>query len=332
MLYRRLLMNQTKFDSTNYFTLSVTDVPRTDYGFKIKWAGNKTENTLEYCVNGGSWINGGNNFELSIYKGQAVSFRGNCTPVLVDDKISFGQVGAALDPTGESYSLNKGIGLFTFSPEYAATSTGTKNTLNISGNIMSLLYGNKSDYIKNINSYTTLYGYDFLDFFLPENVYDDASANGVHWMNTYVTMHDLIMPASTVKRYSYAWMFSHMFAMTVSNYYTLSSPPRLPATTLAEGCYMGMFGYFNLLSAPELLATYVPAGAYAMMFNCCSSLNYIKMTATSADMTYGEGSFLGPFYSWLSNVGETGTFVKSSSMTLPSGENGIPTGWTVQNV
>ena len=35
---------------------------------------------------------------------------------------------------------------------------------------------------------------------------------------------------------------------------------------------------------------------------------------------------------WVRNVASTGTFVKAASMTsLPSGEDGIPLGWTVIN-
>ena len=33
---------------------------------------------------------------------------------------------------------------------------------------------------------------------------------------------------------------------------------------------------------------------------------------------------------WLTGVSETGTFIKASTMTsLPSGSNGIPSGWTI---
>jgi hypothetical protein len=37
-------------------------------------------------------------------------------------------------------------------------------------------------------------------------------------------------------------------------------------------------------------------------------------------------------YNWVSNVASTGTFVKHPNMTtLPTGTNGIPSGWTVVN-
>ena len=35
---------------------------------------------------------------------------------------------------------------------------------------------------------------------------------------------------------------------------------------------------------------------------------------------------------WVGDVSSTGTFIKNTAMTsLPTGINGIPTGWTVQN-
>ena len=62
------------------------------------------------------------------------------------------------------------------------------------------------------------------------------------------------------------------------------------------------------------------------MFSGCTNLNYIKMLATdiSAD---------GCLETWVNNVSSTGTFVKDPNMTsLPTGDSGIPNGWTVQDV
>jgi hypothetical protein len=37
-------------------------------------------------------------------------------------------------------------------------------------------------------------------------------------------------------------------------------------------------------------------------------------------------------YNWVYGVADTGTFVKNPDMnSLPTGSNGIPSGWTVQN-
>ena len=61
------------------------------------------------------------------------------------------------------------------------------------------------------------------------------------------------------------------------------------------------------------------------MFKGCNKLNYIKMLATNKSASYCLNN-------WVSNVASNGTFVKHENMTsLPSGINGIPEGWTVEN-
>jgi hypothetical protein len=61
------------------------------------------------------------------------------------------------------------------------------------------------------------------------------------------------------------------------------------------------------------------------MFQGCSNLNYIKMLATYISTNYC-------LTDWVKNVSSTGTFVKNPAMTsLPTGNSGIPIGWTVYN-
>ena len=99
----------------------------------------------------------------------------------------------------------------------------------------------------------------------------------------------------------------------------------LPATTLANSCYMGMFQECPLLlQAPELPATNLARSCYYAMFHGCTSLNYIKMLATdiSANVCLDY---------WVDGVSSTGTFVKSKDATWNvTGKNGIPEGWTVE--
>jgi hypothetical protein len=62
---------------------------------------------------------------------------------------------------------------------------------------------------------------------------------------------------------------------------------------------------------------------YGNMFYGCTNLNSVTMLATDIS---ASGCLTG----WLKNVSATGTFTKDASMTsLPTGVNGIPTGWTV---
>lgn len=109
----------------------------------------------------------------------------------------------------------------------------------------------------------------------------------------------------------------------------LATAPDLQATTLSDRCYQYMFRYCtSLTTAPELPATTLDEQyCYNEMFNGCTSLNYIKCLATSRNVSKDVT------YLWVQDVASTGTFVKAQSMTSwPSGNSGIPSGWTVQNV
>lgn len=98
----------------------------------------------------------------------------------------------------------------------------------------------------------------------------------------------------------------------------------LPATTLRGGCYESMFeGCTSLTTAPVLPATTLDVSCYSGMFNGCTSLNYIKMLATDISAEWC-------LRNWVGEVAESGTFIKDASMTtLPTGDSGIPSGWTV---
>lgn len=99
----------------------------------------------------------------------------------------------------------------------------------------------------------------------------------------------------------------------------------LPATALTEGCYMGMLANSNITVAPILPATILARNCYNQMFDQCSKLNYIKCLAINI---YANNST----NNWVRGVAASGTFVKDASMyDWPTGTNGIPSGWTVEN-
>jgi hypothetical protein len=106
---------------------------------------------------------------------------------------------------------------------------------------------------------------------------------------------------------------------------SLTTAPVLSATTLANFCYQYMFrGCKNLTTAPELPATTLASSCYSGMFFGCTSLNYIKAMFTTTPSTSYTGN-------WVTNVAETGTFVKNSAAQWDvSGVNGVPRGWTVE--
>lgn len=100
----------------------------------------------------------------------------------------------------------------------------------------------------------------------------------------------------------------------------------LPATTLASGCYYGMFNECSgLTEAPELPAKTLVEGCYGFMFTGCSNLKSITCLATdiSAHMSTTD---------WVLGVPGDGTFTKDPFMDgwLTSGA-GIPSGWTVKD-
>lgn len=100
----------------------------------------------------------------------------------------------------------------------------------------------------------------------------------------------------------------------------------LPAATLESQCYMGLFnGCTSLVNAPELPAEILVENCYRSMFQNCSVLQSIKIDAIDISATLALDS-------WLSNVSNSGTFIKKRNVDYPSGTNGIPTGWTVEEI
>ena len=190
--------------------------------------------------------------------------------------------------TNPSISSSYGIGTF--------SSTGK---FNVSGNIMSLLYGD--DFV----GQTSLKGnYQFYNLFSNNTKIVDAS--------------QLVLPATTLTNYCYNNMFYGCTSLTTA--------PELPATTLTDYCYGYMFSRCtSLTTAPELPATTLVRYCYQYMFQACSNLNHITMLATNI-------SAADCLKYWVSSVASTGTFIKNKAMTsLPYGSSGIPNGWTIQN-
>ena len=191
------------------------------------------------------------------------------------------------------------------------------------GNVMSLLY--KDDYATS----TTVQDYAFpMLFFDNPNIYNHPEKL-------------IVLPATTLAESCYERMFYNCLNLTVApelpattlapncyyfmfeNCTSLATAPELPATTLADCCYFSMFSRCtSLTTAPELPATTLVIGCYFEMFKNCYNLNYIKCLATDI-------SAIGCTEDWLDGVSSTGTFVKHPSATWPTGNDGIPSGWTV---
>ena len=126
------------------------------------------------------------------------------------------------------------------------------------------------------------------------------------------------LPAETLKEWCYYYMFYGCKSLTTA--------PKLPAATLAKRCYEGMFqNCTSLTTAPVLPATTLAERCHYSMFYGCTSLSSITMLATDINAT-------DCLMNWVKNVATSGTFTKATAMTsLPTGESGIPEGWTVEN-
>ena len=126
------------------------------------------------------------------------------------------------------------------------------------------------------------------------------------------------LPATTLANDCYQYMFQNCTSLTIA--------PSLPATTLANYCYSNMFrGCTSLTTAPYLPATTLVSNCYTYMFYGCSSLNRIEC---NADTYYSSAT--AATYNWVSGVAASGKFIKNSSNTWwTTGNNGIPTNWSV---
>ena len=100
------------------------------------------------------------------------------------------------------------------------------------------------------------------------------------------------------------------FCYLFKNCAALTSAPELPAKTLANFCYQGMFGgCTSLTSAPELKATTLAGNCYTSMFAECTKLSTVTMLAPSDQIT----SWTNCVAYWLYNAGTDETV---SSRTL----------------
>ena len=154
----------------------------------------------------------------------------------------------------------------TITPNFGFGSFSSNAKFNVSGNIMSLLYGD--DFKKQTN----LEGKDYAFYILFENC------------SFLIDASNLILPATTLANSCYQYMFSGCTSLTTA--------PELPATTLADYCYTNMFhGCTSLTTAPELPALNLATQCYYGMFYRCYNLTTspsILPATTLADYCYYE--------------------------------------------
>lgn len=200
-------------------------------------------------------------------------------------------------------------------------------TINVEGNIMSLIYGELF-----VNA-TTIQEVQFASLFK-----GTSSSN----YNKIVSAANLVLPSMTLTKKCY----DHMFC----DNRLLIEAPELPALTLTESCYDCMFQNTGLTTTPPLPATSLAYCCYGGMFQQCSKLTSAFLPAT----TLVNNCYQYMFYSshklneitclgknpgsnnlgWCIGVSSTGTFYKDKDTDwsgVSSYSGGIPDGWEVKN-
>lgn len=104
--------------------------------------------------------------------------------------------------------------------------------------------------------------------------------------------------------------------------------PSLDSEHIDDNCYEEMFmNCTSLVTAPELPSNYASSGCYKRMFYGCSSLNNIVCFLTDFN-GYDDCT-----EDWVHGVAASGTFGRvSDGVDWPTGDSGIPNGWTVIDV
>ena len=250
--------------SQNYLTFDVL----TDGTICWKAFGSEAK-TISYRINGGLWTSitsTSDGITFGVNEGDIVEFKGS----------------------NETYATSKSA--------YSGFDGGTA-TYDISGNIMSLIYGDE------FVGQTTMSGtYNFCSLFKQSKA---------------VSAEHLILPAASLTACCYRAMFSKC--------HTLEVAPALPATTLAASCYWYMFEECAITTAPELNATTLVQECYGHMFENAGSLNHIQCLATSG---FNASNCL---EGWTTKVASSGFFVNAGNANWSTGASGIPSGWKIYN-
>lgn len=190
-----------------------------------------------------------------------------------------------------TFQGNKCVGTFYI---YDYPKQGIDVPYNISGNILSLVYGD-----------------DFRDkYSLPENI-----VLGGMFSDKFVKdASNLVLPFTTAPN------CTSMF----ENCKYLIKAPKLPALTLTPGCYERMFTRsYNLTKAPLLPAIHTVQNCYSDMFENCFALKYIEC--------YAEDEANNSFTEFANGISSNGIFVKKENSNV-EWQNVIPNNWEIINL
>ena len=166
----------------------------------------------------------------------------------------------------------------------------------------------------------------------PSNSSEDSNISSTTDFYAYGNIMSLINSNNynTETRLTASYTFSGLFTDNTNLHSHPSIPLLLPATTLTENCYDGMFyGCSNLTTAPVLPAKTLVKECYNDMFYECSKLNHIECLASGINGNSFNYDFY--MYNWVYGVSASGTFVKATDSSWTKDYSGIPYGWTVSN-
>lgn len=213
---------------------------------------------IKYKINDGEWedatiIGAGSNYQR-VDIPEYMSYCGETKTVQISILYGVGKIRIST----ENADLN---------PPYSSGSD-PYNDYEISGNILSLIYGD--NFINHIyTGDSQRLGSDFID------------------IRRLFSAEKLALPFST-----FASCYKSMFEGRIY----LKKAPALPATTLSVSCYENMFnGCTSLVKVPNLPATTVKSECYKNMFNGCTSLvnAMTVLPATTLESQCYNGMFAG---------------------------------------
>ena len=124
-----------------------------------------------------------------------------------------------------------------------------------------------------------------------------------------------------------------MFIKLFENCSVLTSAPELPATSLADNCYLCMFSGCTNLKSAELSIEFLDRGCCSRMFYDCTNLSSVTMLAPSKEITL-SGSYLDY---WLNNAGTDQSVQnrtlkvqdKAAYEALKANASYLPTNWQI---
>ena len=243
-------------------------------------------------------------------------------------------------------------------------STFTANgRFNVSGNIMSLLYGDNHYDKTDTRAYSYTFGSLFRDSVnlidasqlkLPTGRLNAGDLLGLFRGCTSL-VHGAPLYAPNIPDSCCYWMYYGCTSMT--------EMPTIAATSMLKdngdpcnyGLYYAFYNCSNMEGEVKLnivgdvgqqvldacfsncskitsadLAFNGALGKMALRgaFVGCTLLSHVKCLATSF---YDDGTAAnGSLYNWMNNVSRTGTFIQASGVTWPRGKSGIPDNWTIE--